>query len=67
MTRREQSKCLETIDPSCQVMMLESYVLQLLCVQKVIKEASSAQDPDEKKVEMVIKEASAGDPDEKKV
>ncbi|KAI8574102.1 hypothetical protein RHMOL_Rhmol01G0328500 [Rhododendron molle] len=28
------------IDPSCQVMMLESYVLQLLCVQKVLKEAS---------------------------
>ncbi|RVX22946.1 hypothetical protein CK203_008395 [Vitis vinifera] len=45
--RREQNKCLETVDPSCQVMMLESYVLQLLCVQKVLKEAS-AQDPEKK-------------------
>ncbi|CAL5386283.1 unnamed protein product [Camellia sinensis] len=27
-------------NPSCQVMMLESYVLQLLCVQKVLNEAS---------------------------
>ncbi|KAJ7959939.1 hypothetical protein O6P43_020452 [Quillaja saponaria] len=32
-----QSGC---IDSSCQVMMFESYVLQLLCVQKVLKEAS---------------------------
>ncbi|KAI8016121.1 hypothetical protein LOK49_LG05G01535 [Camellia lanceoleosa] len=29
-----------SVNPSCQVMMLESYVLQLLCVQKVLKEAS---------------------------
>ncbi|KAL6978991.1 hypothetical protein U1Q18_020656 [Sarracenia purpurea var. burkii] len=29
-----------SLDPSCQVTMLESYVLQLLCVQKVLKEAS---------------------------
>ncbi|CAL5388342.1 unnamed protein product [Camellia sinensis] len=29
-----------SVNPSCQVMMLESYVLQLLCVQKVLNEAS---------------------------
>ncbi|KAH7864793.1 hypothetical protein Vadar_033924 [Vaccinium darrowii] len=29
-----------SLGQSCQVMMLESYVLQLLCVQKVLKEAS---------------------------
>ncbi|KAK9279678.1 hypothetical protein L1049_013358 [Liquidambar formosana] len=34
----EQNNC---VNPSRQVMMLESYVLQLLCVQKVLKEASA--------------------------
>lgn len=38
IVRKTESNC---DNSSCQVMMLESYVLQLLCVQKVLKDASA--------------------------
>ncbi|XP_059646664.1 uncharacterized protein LOC132293271 isoform X7 [Cornus florida] len=43
-----------SVDPSYPVMMLESYVLQLLCVQKVLKDAS-AQDISKKDSDVALK------------
>ncbi|KAH7542831.1 hypothetical protein FEM48_Zijuj02G0116600 [Ziziphus jujuba var. spinosa] len=39
--RKTASKQKSEFDNSCQVVMLQSYVFQLLCVQKILKEAST--------------------------
>ena len=39
--KKESKRQSEFVDSSSQVMMLQSYVLQFLCVQKVLKDAAA--------------------------